>query len=530
MLLRRASLVLLVIAGLGALTPIAAGAKATGLLDPTFGTGGISTVDLSRARIDVANAARGPYQGGPVLVGSSDGDFALASTEATGLGDGKGQVTIPFDDPSAAYGLAPMSDQQLVVVGQAGDDFAVVRVSEDGVPVPMFGDLGQVRTSFGRPAVARDVITRDQVAIVAGTVGTGADADIAIVAYDGHGELDAGFGVGGMVVTDVSGGEDAANAIDTAALADHGHGSVIAGRAGGAVLVARFGATVVPDTTFGVDGEAVLDITPGDDVAYAVEGRDDGRTLVAGAAGGSAFVARLTPAGALDSTFGVGGVVLVDLGPGGELRSLEQGSGDVIVAGGTAVGPAGSDGVIVQLTSSGAFDPGFGTGGRAILDFGSATDRGNALFRSGAAGSSPVLAGGDGADMRVGRVDLAGNVLAPTGQALSRIDFSPSSERASAMAVQPDGKLLVAGGGSRGMTLMRFHPGGSLDAGTVAAGAYHSLVRGRDGVVQAWGWNGYGQLGTGTAADSAIPVVATAVPATEVVTGIAGGALHTVAY
>ncbi len=43
-------------------------------------------------------------------------------------------------------------------------------------------------------------------------------------------------------------------------------------------------------------------------------------------------------------------------------------------------------------------------------------------------------------------------------------------------------------------------PGGAV---AIAAGAYHSLVLGRDGTVSAWGWNGYGQLGNATTAPAA---------------------------
>jgi alpha-tubulin suppressor-like RCC1 family protein len=71
---------------------------------------------------------------------------------------------------------------------------------------------------------------------------------------------------------------------------------------------------------------------------------------------------------------------------------------------------------------------------------------------------------------------------------------------------------------------------GVTNAAWVAAGAYHSMVLSRDGTVRAWGWNAYGQLGTGTTSDRSVPVPVTAVPGATLVTGVAAGALHSLAY
>jgi len=76
---------------------------------------------------------------------------------------------------------------------------------------------------------------------------------------------------------------------------------------------------------------------------------------------------------------------------------------------------------------------------------------------------------------------------------------------------------------------------GSIPAGvsiTQTSGGYaHSLARGSDGNVYAWGDNGYGQLGNGTTTSSSAPVAvsAGAIPAGVSITQIAAGGYHSLA-
>ena len=61
-----------------------------------------------------------------------------------------------------------------------------------------------------------------------------------------------------------------------------------------------------------------------------------------------------------------------------------------------------------------------------------------------------------------------------------------------------------------------------------AAGAFHSLAIGSDGNLYAWGQNGYGQLGNGTTTDSALPVVVQ-LPSGVHATAISAGATDSLA-
>ena len=104
-----------------------------------------------------------------------------------------------------------------------------------------------------------------------------------------------------------------------------------------------------------------------------------GRTIVAGYAqvGGPAYddfvIARYTPAGALDTSFGGTGIVTIDMGGGANVETANGVAVDslnrVIV-----VGEANYDFAIARLTATGTLDPSFGNGGKVNFDFAGADD------------------------------------------------------------------------------------------------------------------------------------------------------------
>jgi len=60
----------------------------------------------------------------------------------------------------------------------------------------------------------------------------------------------------------------------------------------------------------------------------------------------------------------------------------------------------------------------------------------------------------------------------------------------------------------------------------ISAGGHHSLARMNDGTIQAWGWNNYGQLGTGNTSDG---IFAMPVPNLSSITSVATGFFHSLA-
>jgi len=122
------------------------------------------------------------------------------------------------------------------------------------------------------------------------------------------------------------------------------------------------------DATFGTGGLVRTDVTAVGDTAFGVAVQPDGKVVAVGTAGGpnSKFaVARYKPKGTLDPTFGTGGVVVTDVG---SYRDEAYGvalqpDGDIVAAGVQGAGRPGSNVAVVRYLPDGTPDPSFGNGG-----------------------------------------------------------------------------------------------------------------------------------------------------------------------
>ncbi len=104
--------------------------------------------------------------------------------------------------------------------------------------------------------------------------------------------------------------------------------------------VSRLNANGTVDQTFGINGVVTIDVSGQADVPEAVVVQPDGKIVIAGIGyNGPQFdfvMARLNADGTLDSTFGNGGKVLIDMGPGSynEIWDLALQADGRILAGG----------------------------------------------------------------------------------------------------------------------------------------------------------------------------------------------------
>jgi uncharacterized delta-60 repeat protein len=454
---RRARWIAVPLTVMAALLPApTAGAAAVGL-SPAFGQDGVYRLDLTEPSLDVANAAVSAY-GNPVFAGSAGGRFAVAGGGPQDFNGPYHQLLFDFGRPAAAH-AGTIAGEQMFAAGRAGDDFAVAAFSQYGMPTLSFGDQGRVRTSFGAPAVAYGVepMAPGAGSLAVGTVQAGTGSSMAMARYLDSGALDPTFGTGGKVVADLTAGDDSANAVVVT-------GPItVAGQAGADVLLARYLSDGTPDPAFGTGGRAVFSVTPGNDVAHALQISDKGDIFVSGVADGQAFLGRFSSTGAPVAGFGSGGVVRSALGAqSARFRAMRLNPTGTILASGTATGAAGEDAVIARFGPDGTLDPTFGTGGRTVVDLGGRLDQSNALV-NGPGGQGLWLVGGDGVDMVAAAVTAEGSAGSPV---LTKVDFgAPTSERAEAVAVLPDGRSVVAGAGTRGIILTRLLATGQPDPG-----------------------------------------------------------------
>jgi uncharacterized delta-60 repeat protein len=165
---------------------------------------------------------------------------------------------------------------------------------------PSFGADGKVLTNFsyGHSFARAVAIQADGKIVAAGeteTVQLPRD-DFALARYHPDGTLDAGFGAGGKVVTDVSG----AGSSDTAAaVAIQPNGKIVvagysfAGPGGSNFALARYHRNGRLDAGFGTGGTVLTDVsgTRYDNGAYAVAIQPDSKILTAGYSPGDHYYA-----------------------------------------------------------------------------------------------------------------------------------------------------------------------------------------------------------------------------------------------
>ncbi len=190
------------------------------------------------------------------------------------------------------------------------------------------------------------------------------------------------------------------------------------------------------------------------------------------AASTAAFGAPAAPAAAgdLEGSFGTGGKVTTDFAENGDQANgiAVQPDGKIVTAGTALV--ATQDFALARYDADGSLDPTFGTGGTVTLDFGGSTDQAFAVALQ--PDGMIVVAGGAGPDFGLARYRPDGT-LDPTfgtgGKVTTRFGLFGGGTGAHGVAVQADGKIVLAGTTFGSTTqldfgLARYNPNGSLDA------------------------------------------------------------------
>jgi uncharacterized delta-60 repeat protein len=279
------------------------------------------------------------------------------------------------------------------------------------------------------------------------------------------GDLDTTFGSGGKKTVNF-GGTDAARAVLV-----QPNGRVVAAGGGGPAssfcVVRLRSANGTLDPTFGSGGKRVVDLGSDDESVYGAALQPDGKIVLAGDSRLQPAVVRLKANGALDTTFDGDGKKLFSWGAIGRVTAVVVAPNGKILLGGFS-GPEGGNIQVARMTAKGALDTTFGAGGIATVDFG-ATEFGEAIARQ--ADGRILVAGQSSAGGAVIARLRATGVLDTDFGGDGRVTL-PGGGSLSAVLVQPDRNIVVAGNasGSAMMTVTRLKPDGSLDAAFGSAG------------------------------------------------------------
>jgi uncharacterized delta-60 repeat protein len=140
------------------------------------------------------------------------------------------------------------------------------------------------------------------------------------------------------------------------------------------LALARYHSDGSPDTTFGSGGKMTTDFGSGD-TAYAAALQPSGNVVAAASVsdpshpGGALSAVRYEPTGILDQTFGVKGIASSPFpGDAGAFSLAIQPDGKIVAAG-LAFGSALYDFALARFNSDGSPDASFGVDSRVVTDF-----------------------------------------------------------------------------------------------------------------------------------------------------------------
>jgi len=343
--------------------------------------------------------------------------------------------------------------------------YAVPVMAGDGDPDGAFFGGIVITDFFGQDDAAGGVaIQPDGKIVTAGfTFQPGSNFDFALARYNTDGTLDPDFS-GGRIVTDFFGQFDL-----TSDVAIQYDGKiVVVGQCFESFAtdldfaIARYNSDGTPDFTFGTLGKVTTDFFLGDDRATAVAILPSGKIIVAGSARNGAFsdfaLARYNTDGSLDASFGFGGKTVTDFAAGAEdvIEDIALQSDDKIVAVGSTFNNATkSNFAIARYRPNGSLDQTFGFDGKVITDFFREADNATAVAvqKNGkivVAGRAETLVSISPrmttSDFALARYNQDGRVDKNFGSSGRLItDFNGQDDGALAVTVQSDGRIIAGG-------------------------------------------------------------------------------------
>ncbi|MBI3786012.1 MAG: hypothetical protein HY270_21690 [Deltaproteobacteria bacterium] len=377
-----------------------------------------------------------------------------------------------------ASGLALQSDGKIVITGSSyvggayTSDVLLVRYNSNGSLDTSFDGDGKVVTDLGGYEQGGAVAVRNDGKILV----AGSNTGLALLRYNSNGSLDTSFDGDGVVFPHRDGSPPLyVDSVAALALQTDGKILVISNLFGGSgsYLVVRCNADGSLDTSFGGDGTVgFLNGTAG-----GIALQSDGKIAVVGSTSGSQapkfLVSRYDADGSLDVQFAGSGTVTTMLGTNTDTpNAVALGNdGKIVVAGQSWVAVNGSTSAhvaVARYNVDGSLDRGFNSSGTLIAAGGLfSSANGVAVQNDG----KIVVAGffpGPSTDFMVSRYNVDGSLDASFGGGMVTTDIGGNDDEASAVAVQNDGKIVVAGYSRTAsyqyrFAVVRYNADGTLD-------------------------------------------------------------------
>ena len=376
------------------LTPLAGSIGANGVRTTDVQAtddGGFAMALQADSKIVVGGYAVDPVNG--------DKEFALVRYNYNGTldttfdTDGKVVTDIGTNTSDRIWGIAIQSDNKIVAVGETVNpgtlnDIAIARYNADGSPDLTFGVGGKVTTDYllGNNS-AYGVAMSGTSIYVAGAATVSGNYDFMVARYTTLGVLDPTFNPTGTVPGIATTGFGSGNDIARGVAIDSSNRPVLGGYSNGGsgddFAVARFDTAGALDTTFVSPlGKTAIDIGNNNaDQAFSIAIDPAQRIILAGSTYNGSnkdfALVRYTSAGALDATFGNGGIQTTDFANSPDVAlSVYARSDNFIVAGGFSRYSSSSDDfALARYNASGVLDTTFDTDGKLTMRISNADER-----------------------------------------------------------------------------------------------------------------------------------------------------------
>lgn len=478
-----------------------------GTPDTTFGNAGMLTESYTVAGVSFQPVAVAVAADGSILVGgyysAGNAQFSVRRYSSLGVRDltfaGSGQALFDFgvDEQESPSEMLLQPDGKIVVAGIMSDAMgwnrriAVARFNADGSVDTDFGTAGGVAVAIGDNDYFNAVARQDDGQLVLlGSTYDGNNSDLQLHRLAADGTLDTSFGIGGVVITDLGSNDEFPTAIVASSAGIFL--TAVTSLSEQNFVVVKYGFDGELNGAFGDNGIAQVDFAGGADSAQDLLLQPDGKLVVVGSAqspsGNQFAVARIHgTTGALDATFGTGGKVSTNLG------AAHAGAG--LVAGLSATGDITVSGYVLQLgifvdfdislarfTSDGALDPTFSGDGTVIIALSGPAHNIDRTVMAVQPDGKTLVAGtemgiGGGQFWGLARYNVDGSLDSTFGDnGTINVAAGKAFQRIGAIAVGPDGKILVTGNTMSllhplQMTVVRLNADGSLDETFGTAGS-----------------------------------------------------------
>jgi uncharacterized delta-60 repeat protein len=366
--------------------------QTAGALDESFGDNGTVITQFGGGYDRSAGLVVQPDQqivisGSARIVNSYDVTLVRFNTDGT-YDNSFGNNGIAYSDTFGNYSnqsrpLAIQPDGKLIHVCVTAEyteyNFLISRFNSDGALDTDFNGTGTVEQSvFDGDDYANSVALQPDGKILVVGMGTTGISFFNMVAMrlNPDGSLDSSFNNDGIFTTYLG---DHDNYIFDVSVLPNGKilllgQSYITGTANDPVLI-RLNADGSYDTSFGDDGIATFIVSNGFDFVTQFVLQPDGKVLVVGntAVGNfyDVFILRVDDTGALDNTFGIGGLVTTHVSNNKNwAESITLADDGKILVGGyyTNESTLDNDGMVLRFTPDGSPDPTFGDNGVATID------------------------------------------------------------------------------------------------------------------------------------------------------------------